>query len=143
MQFIRTISYDSTNICVLGVFYNHTDAIKYLATLKGQGYSNVYIVNQYFLNHIIKENAALTPIVSEAKGKKVYTVQLKAAIIPINMSLFKNFSDTREIISEDGIFRYVTGEYSKYSDALKAQKDARNAGFADSFIRELNLLLNK
>jgi outer membrane protein OmpA-like peptidoglycan-associated protein len=143
MQFIRTISYDSTNMCVLGVFYNHTDAIKYLETLKGQGYSNAYIVNQYFLNHIIRENATLTPIVSEARGKKVYTVQLKAAIIPINMSLFKNFADTREIISEDGIFRYVTGEYSKYSDALKAQKAARDAGFADSFIRELNLLLNK
>jgi outer membrane protein OmpA-like peptidoglycan-associated protein len=141
MLFIRTIPADSINIYALGVFYNKPDAIKFLGYVKEKGFSGAYVVNQYDLNHVTSANAKLAPIVSQTIGKRIYTVQLKAAISPINMSLFRNFKGVREILSEDGYYRYVMGEYSQFSKAKEALQTVRDAGFGDAFIRELNLLI--
>jgi hypothetical protein len=143
MQFIRTIDLDSIMIYALGVFYNKPDAIKYLAYAKEKGYLDAYVVNHYDLNSVTKSVARLTPIVSHAGGKKIYTIQLKAKRSPINMSQFKKFSDVREILGEDGYYRYVTGEYDQYSKAKEALARYIEGGFKDAFIRELNLLIIK
>ncbi len=144
MLFIRTIPFDSVMIYAIGVFYNKTDAIKYLAYAKGKGYLDAYVVNQYDLNSVTKSAVRLTPIVSHATGKKIYTIQLKAnSRSPMNMSLFKEFKDVREILGEDGYYRYVTGEFDQYSQAKEALVQYIDAGFKDAFIRELNLLIIK
>jgi outer membrane protein OmpA-like peptidoglycan-associated protein/tetratricopeptide (TPR) repeat protein len=143
MLFIRTVPFDSIMIYALGVFYNKPDAIKYLAYAKGKGYLDAYVVNQYDLNSVTKSVARLTPIVSHATGKKIYTIQLKANRSPMNMSLFKEFKDVREILGEDGYYRYVTGEFDQYSQAKEAMAQYIDAGFKDAFIRELNLLIFK
>ena len=41
-----------------------------------------------------------------------YTIQLKATRKPVKMSEFKGIEGVREIVSEDGYYRYVTGEFS-------------------------------
>jgi outer membrane protein OmpA-like peptidoglycan-associated protein len=140
MLFIRTIPADSINIYALGVFYNKPDAIKFLGYVKEKGFKGAYVVNQYDLNNVTSANAKLTPIVSQNIGKRIYTIQLKAAISPINMNLFRNFKGVREILSEDGYYRYVMGEYYQFSKAKEALQTVRDAGFGDAFIRELNLL---
>jgi hypothetical protein len=99
------------------------------------------VVNQYDLNNVTRENAKLTPIVSSKSGKRIYTIQLKAAISPISMGLFRNFQGVKEILSEDGYYRYVMGEYSQFSKAKEALLRVQDAGFKDAFIRELNLLV--
>ncbi len=141
MLFIRTIPADSMNIYSVGVFYNKPDAIKFLGYVKGNGYAGAYIINQYDLNHITNAVARLTPITSQGTGKKIYTIQLKAAISPIDMSLFKNLKGVREILSEDGLYRYVMGEFGQYSKAKEALDTVQDQGFSDAFIRELNLLI--
>jgi outer membrane protein OmpA-like peptidoglycan-associated protein/tetratricopeptide (TPR) repeat protein len=141
MLFIRTIPADSINIYALGVFYNKTDAIKFLGYVKENGFTGAYVVNQYDLNNVTRENAKLTPIVSSKSGKRIYTIQLKAAISPISMGLFRNFQGVKEILSEDGYYRYVMGEYSQFSKAKEALLRVQDAGFKDAFIRELNLLV--
>jgi hypothetical protein len=130
-------------IYALGVFYNKPDAIKYLAYAKGKGYLDAYVVNQYDLNSVTKSVARLTPIVSHTTGKKIYTIQLMAKRSPMNMSLFKEFRDVREILGEDGYYRYVAGEFDQYSQAKEALVKYIDTGFKDAFIRELNLLLIK
>ncbi|MGD0341759.1 MAG: OmpA family protein [Bacteroidales bacterium] len=141
MLFIRTIPADSINIYALGVFYNKPDAIKFLGYVKEKGFTGAYVVNQYDLNNVTRANARITPIVSSATGKRIYTIQLKAAITPINMSLFRNFQGVREILSEDGYYRYVMGEYNQFSKAKEVLIQVQDAGFRDAFIRELNLLI--
>jgi outer membrane protein OmpA-like peptidoglycan-associated protein/tetratricopeptide (TPR) repeat protein len=143
MLFIRTIPADSVNIYALGVFYNKPDAIKFLGYVKEKGFTGAYVVNQYDLNNVSRANAKLAPIVSHSTGKRIYTIQLKAAISPINMSLFKDFKGVREILSEDGYYRYVMGEYTQFSRAKEALTQIQDAGFKDAFIRELNLLVIK
>jgi flagellar motor protein MotB/tetratricopeptide (TPR) repeat protein len=141
--FIRDIPGDSINIYALGVFYNRTDAIKYLGAVKEIGYTGAYIVNQYDLNNVTSANARLIPIVSENTGKRTYTIQLKAALSPINMNVFRDFKDVREILSGDGFYRYVMGQFSQFSKAKEALESVHDAGFADAFIRESNLLIIK
>jgi outer membrane protein OmpA-like peptidoglycan-associated protein len=143
MLFIRTLTSDSVNSYALGVFYNKPDAIKYLGYVKEKGFTNAYVVNQYDLNDVARTNAKLTPVVSHTSGKRIYTVQLKAAISPINMGLFKDYKNVREILSEDGYYRYVLGEYTQFSKAKEVLLQVQDAGFKDAFIRELNLLVIK
>ena len=143
MLFIRTIPADSVNIYALGVFYNKPDAIKFLGYVKEKGFTGAYVVNQYDLNNVTRANAKLTPIVSHSTGKRIYTIQLKAAISPINMSLFRDFKGVREVLSEDGYYRYVIGKYTQFSRAKEALTKIQDAGFKDAFIRELNLLVIK
>jgi hypothetical protein len=83
------------------------------------------------------------PVVSGARSGKIYTIQVKASRNALNMRLFRDFKDIREIYSEDGYYRYVTGEYTQLSQAKEAIKPIMDAGFSDAFIRELNLLIIK
>jgi hypothetical protein len=144
MLFLRSIQSGSEQIYVLGVFYNKPDATQYLEYVKEKGFNDAYIVNQYDIISAAKEAARATPIVSsKTNGNKIYTIQLKAARSPVNMRLFKDYKDVREIYSDDGYYRYVTGEYTQFSKAKEALATIQEAGFADSFIRELNLLIIK
>jgi outer membrane protein OmpA-like peptidoglycan-associated protein/tetratricopeptide (TPR) repeat protein len=141
--FIRTVPIDSIYIYTVGLFYNMPDAIKYLAYAKGKGYHDAYIINHYDLNKVTKEAARLIPVVSGTPGSKIYTIQVKASINSLNMRLFTDIRDIRELFSEDGYYRYISGEYNQLSKAKEALMTIRNAGFSDAFIRELNLLINK
>ncbi len=140
MLFVRSIESDSVSIYALGVFYNRPDAVKYLGYVKEEGFTDAYIVNQYDLTDEAKSLAKRNPIVSLATGKRVYTIQLKAAKTPMNMDQFKAFKDVREILGDDGYYRYVLGEYSDLTQAQEAIKPVYEAGFKDAFIRELNVL---
>ena len=143
MLFVQTIKSDSLTIYALGLFYNKTDANKYLEYVKENGFPDAYIINQYDLNNIPKKQAKLIPIVSQASGKKVYTIQLKAARSPLNMYQFSNYPGIREILGDDGYYRYITGEYTQFTKAKEALQDCKDTGFSDAFIRELDLLIIK
>ena len=45
--FIRTIKLNTISMYVLGVFYNKTDAMKYLDIAREKGFDNAYIVNHF------------------------------------------------------------------------------------------------
>ncbi|HNY14775.1 MAG TPA: hypothetical protein PKI12_04495, partial [Bacteroidales bacterium] len=141
--YIRTIPLDSLFIYAAGLFYNKPDAIRYLAYAKSKGYLDAYIINHYDVNKVTRESARLMPIVSNAVSGKIYTIQMKASKSPLNMRLFRDYKDIREIYSQDGYYRYVTGEYAQLSQAKEALKLIIDAGFRDAFIRELNLLIIK
>jgi hypothetical protein len=141
--FIRTVPADSIIAYAVGLFYNKNDAIRYLAYAKENGFSEAYITNHYDLNKVTRETARLIPVVSSTAGSKIYTIQVKASRSALNMRLFKEYKDIREIYSDDGYYRYVTGEYDQITKAKEVLKVIKEAGFSDAFIRELNLLLNK
>jgi outer membrane protein OmpA-like peptidoglycan-associated protein/tetratricopeptide (TPR) repeat protein len=141
--FVRSVESDSISLYALGLFYNRPDAIKYLGYVKGMGYNNAYIVNQYYLNNETKSLKRIAPIVTLTEGKRIYTIQLKASKSPLNIEQFSAIKDVREILGDDGYYRYVVGEYSELSKAKEAVIPIHEAGFKDAFIRELNILVTK
>jgi outer membrane protein OmpA-like peptidoglycan-associated protein len=142
--FIRTTETEKVNLYSLGVFYDRTDAGKYLEYVKGQGFTDAYVANQYELLNESKseEGMANLPAVVST-GPKVYTIQLKAARSPEDMKVFRGIEGVREVLGDDGYYRYVTGEYTSFSKANEILKTFQEAGFKDAFIREAGTVTKK
>ncbi len=141
--FLRSVKSDSVSQYVLGVFYNRTDAAKYLSYAADKGFGGAYIINQYELDGESRSLYSRIPVISNTTGKKTYTIQLKAARSAVKMNTFKETKGVREIAGEDGFYRYITGEYSTLAGAKEALKALRDEGYKDAFIRELSLLTGK
>jgi outer membrane protein OmpA-like peptidoglycan-associated protein len=140
MLFVKPIETDSLSLYALGVFYNMTDAEKYLGYVKEQGFTEAYIANQYDLNNALKSNGQTKPAISTVKGNKVYTIQLEATKSPVDLKTFKRFKGVREMLGDDGFYRYVMGEYGNFAKAKEALVPVMEAGYKDAFIREIYLL---
>jgi outer membrane protein OmpA-like peptidoglycan-associated protein len=139
--FVRSIESDSLSVYAVGVFYNRPDAVKYLVHVREMGFKEAYIINQFDLNDEAKTLAKRNIIISLATGKRIYTIQLLAVKTPVSMDLFKELKGVREILDDDGYYKYVLGEYSNMSQAQEAIKPVYEAGFKDAIIRELNSLI--
>lgn len=142
--FIRSLQIDSMTLYTLGLFYNRSDASKYLLYAREKGFDESNIVSQYEINSESKSLINPSAIIRQTNtGKTIYTIQLKAARQPIRLKEFSGIEGIREIISEDGYYRYVTGEFSSFKKAKTALAPFIESGYKDAFIRELNLLINK
>jgi outer membrane protein OmpA-like peptidoglycan-associated protein/tetratricopeptide (TPR) repeat protein len=143
MLFLRPMETDSVSIYSLGLFYNRPDAINYLGYVKEKGFTEAYIINQYDLNDKSRALTKSEPVVTLATGKRVYTIQMMATKSPVSMELFREIEGVREILGDDGFYKYVTGEFESLSQAQEAIVSIQEAGFSDAFVRELNQLITK
>jgi hypothetical protein len=143
MHFIKPIKTDSVSLYTLGLFYNKTDALKYLVYVKENGFKDAYLVNQYEIN--VEQESQNNPETASGQiaGEKVYTIQLKASKTPLNMKLFKGIEGVSEIFSDDGYYRYVYGKYNSFTKAKTELVRLQESGFNNAFIRDLNLLPHK
>jgi len=137
MHFINSVLIDSASVYYVGVFYNKNDASKYLEYAKGQGFKDAFIVTQYEINDKSKS------LIGEVQNinlisKKIYTIQLKASLKPLNMNQFKEIDGVREVASDDGYLRYIYGEYNSFTKAKAALLSIQESGFRNAFIREVN-----
>ena len=144
--FIRTIKADTISMYVLGVFYNKTDALKYLGYARDKGFKNAYILNQYDLDN--ESNAILNPggknsFLSHLDQKK-YTIQLGATRNPINAGkIFSGLHGVSEVKANDGYYKYYYGEYTSVSDAKNALLIVHKEGYDDAYIRNLYELVTQ
>jgi outer membrane protein OmpA-like peptidoglycan-associated protein len=142
MLMIRTIKTDTTNLYALGVFFSKQDAQKYLTYVRESGLKGAYIVNQYDLeNKTGPDSGQVMPGV--ASTHKVFTIQLKATRNRLNISsVFPGYQGIKEVLADDGFYKYVYGEFSTITKAreilISVKKD-----FDDAFIREINVLDGK
>ncbi len=133
---------DTLNLYALGVFYNRSDAVTYLAYLKENGLNDAYIINQYDLENDSEMNITESAVGKSSLTRKVFTIQLKATRTPLNIGVvFPGYQGVKEMVADDGLYKYTYGEYptiAKAKDVLvEVKKD-----FADAFIREINVLIN-
>jgi outer membrane protein OmpA-like peptidoglycan-associated protein len=143
MLFVRTVKTDSLNLYALGVFYNRSDAVTYLGYLKGIGLNDAYIIDQYDLENAPEQSE--TGLLNEKPDltKKAYSIQLKATKSPIDVrKIFPGYEGVREMVADDGFYKYMYGEFSSIGKAKEALIDVRK-DFDDAFIREVNVLINK
>ena len=142
MLMIRTIKTDTANLYALGVFFSKQDAQKYLTYVRESGLKGAYIINQYDLeNKTGPEAGQVMPGV--ASTHKVFTIQLKATKNRLNISsVFPGYQGIKEVLADDGFYKYVYGEFSTITQAreilISVKKD-----FDDAFIREINVLDGK
>ena len=144
--FIRTIKADTLSMYVLGVFYNKTDALKYLGFARDKGFKSAYILNQYDLEN--ESNAILNPDGKNAflshLDQKKYTIQLGATKNPINADkIFSGLHGVSEIKANDGYYKYYFGEYPTFTGAKDALLIVHKAGYDDAYIRNLYELVTQ
>jgi len=143
MLFVRTVMTDSTNLYVLGVFYNRPDAVAYLGYLRENGLKDAYIINQYDLDNASEKINAVISMENPSLTRRVFTIQLKATKSPIDISrIFPGYEGVKEVVAEDGFYKYVFGEYDSIAEAREVLADIKK-DFDDAFIREINVLINK
>ncbi len=143
MLFVRTIQTDSLNLYALGVFYNRPDAVTYLGYLRENGLKDSYIINQYDLENDSEIALTETTVGGTTLTRKAFTIQLKATRTPLNIEkIFPGYKGVREVVAEDGFYKYTWGEYPSIAKAKEALVTVRN-DYEDAFIREINIAIDK
>jgi len=141
--FVRSIKTDSLNLYALGVFYNRSDAVTYLGYLKGLGLENAYIINQYDLDNAPDQEGFKISMDKLVLTRKAFSIQLKATRSPIDSrKIFPGYEGVREVVADDGFYKYFWGEFSSIAKAKEALAEVRK-DFDDAFIREVNIPINK
>jgi outer membrane protein OmpA-like peptidoglycan-associated protein len=139
MLFVRSVKTDTTNIYALGVFFNRSDAVTYLGYLKSLGLDNAYVINQYELDNLSGDGEPVL-IQPQAQTRMVYSIQLKATRNPIDIDrIFPGYDGVREIVADDGFYKYVWGEFTSVADAKDALPEVKK-DFEDAFIRQVNVV---
>ncbi len=137
--FINTVKTDTLIYYTMGIFSSRPDAEKYLEFLKESGLADSYIVNQSDLDNQSAAIAKPVPVVKNISTRRVFSIQLMATKGKIDIDrMFKGYKGVREFVGDDGLFRYLYGEYPSISKAKDALSSVRK-DFSDAFIRETAL----
>jgi outer membrane protein OmpA-like peptidoglycan-associated protein/tetratricopeptide (TPR) repeat protein len=142
IQLIRPVKTDSETLYVLSAFYSKNDASKYLDFAIKNGFKDAYIINNYEINMASKSSVSTKSESIPNTSDIAYTIQLMATKEKLNMNKFKGIDGVKEIASDDGLYRYISGQYSSFSKAKAALSAIQGSGFKDAFIRELNSVTN-
>jgi|WetSurMetagenome_2_1015567.scaffolds.fasta_scaffold02475_4 outer membrane protein OmpA-like peptidoglycan-associated protein len=145
LLFIRTIKVDTISMYVLGVFYNKSDALKYLGYAQNTGFNDSYILNQYDLDNESRsgENSDSTGLIINHINQ-IFTIQLKATRNPLDIArIFKGIDGVNEIKANDGMYKYYYGKYKTLSEAKEVLSSIKKLGFDDAFVRELDKLISQ
>jgi outer membrane protein OmpA-like peptidoglycan-associated protein/tetratricopeptide (TPR) repeat protein len=140
LLFVRSIKADTLNMYVLGVFYNRSDALQYLAYARDKGLTKAYILNQYDLDNESKGITNPDGRITDGRDLiQVYTVQIGAYKNPININrVFAGLEGVTEVRAEDGLYRYYYGEFKALSQAKQALLFVKKEGY-DAFIRLIDV----
>lgn len=89
----------------------------------------------------VPESRDVGPIIeTEPSGMRLFTIQIMALTKkPLDSSYFK-IPDLKVSKGNDGFYRYFTGEYNSFSEALSDLRRIRNFGFHDAFIQKMSIV---
>lgn len=68
----------------------------------------------------------------EQKGE--FTIQLESLSEPVNLSRYENLKGVRELIGNDGKYKYLYGKYTSVDEARKELKKIQKTGYGNAFI---------
>ncbi|NSW46328.1 MAG: OmpA family protein [Bacteroidales bacterium] len=105
-----------------GSFKNRAEALKEKERLTELGYPDAFIVNlEQFKTKIV--------------SKSNFTIQIKSSSNPISLTVFKPLKlEVKELIGNDGHYKYIYGNYNSIEDARKDLEKIRKSGYPDAFI---------
>ncbi len=110
-----------------GRYKNRAEAMKEKERISELGYPDAFVVEWKIFKEKIVE-------------KSEFTIQLKSSVSPIKLAVFKNIkNDVREIIGNDGNFKYIYGTYKTLNDAKKDLERLKKEGYTDAFIVNMSV----
>ncbi len=118
-------------------FLGYSKAKSEMDKIKDAGYNDAFIIS---LENIISKSqkqgfiAKMTNDNPSNIQSGMYSVQVKATLKPVNMSIFKNLDNVNMHFGKDGFYRYSCGKYNDLNEAKKALKTIREKGYTDAFI---------
>lgn len=105
-----------------GKFKTRAEAQKEKERIATLGYHDAFIVE-------------LSKFEEKVVQKSEFTIQLKSSVNPIKLATFKKFKDdVKELIGNDGNFKYVYGKYETINEAKRDLDKLRKEGYVDAFI---------
>lgn len=110
-----------------GRYKTRAEALKEKERISELGYPDAFVVEW----NTFKEKIV---------DKSEFTIQLKSSASPIKLAVFKNIKDdVREIIGNDGNFKYIYGKYKTVNDAKKDLERLKKDGYTDAFIVNMSV----
>jgi outer membrane protein OmpA-like peptidoglycan-associated protein/tetratricopeptide (TPR) repeat protein len=139
---IHEIGTDESFLYTLGNFERKTDAVDLLNKVVDDGYPDASIMEKHELDRLIRRQSQ-QPLLSGSK----YTIQILAMTQPLDMDFFIAIKNIRRFLGDDGIYRYVVGEFDSPEDALKVLPGVKAIGYPDAYVMNLarysGILANK
>ncbi len=110
---------------IYGQFATLDEARAECRKLVETGYSDAFVTN------LIKFQEKV-----ETTGE--FTIQLKSASRPIDIKTFSSLKGVQEKIGNDGLYKYLYGNFSNIDDARKELKKVQKLGYQDAFVAGMN-----
>jgi outer membrane protein OmpA-like peptidoglycan-associated protein/tetratricopeptide (TPR) repeat protein len=131
-EIIHEIRTDESFLYTVGNFEKKTDAMELLNKVIDDGYPDASIMEKREIDRIIIRETK-RPLLSGSK----YTIQILAMSQPLDQDFFIAVQGVRRFLGDDGIYRYVVGEYGSPEDALKLLPGLKAIGYPDAFVMSL------
>jgi outer membrane protein OmpA-like peptidoglycan-associated protein len=135
---VSMLEKDDTYTYTLGKFATKDDASSYLNEVIGKGYPDAQIVSLKNLDHLLQGHT-LTNLQTNPECFTIEFIELK---YPQDASAFSNLSKVKGYKCKDGLYRFVTGEYSGYEDAKKHLAEVLHQGYADAMVMPCSYFSN-
>jgi hypothetical protein len=103
-----------------------------LNALIDDGYPDASIMEKREIDRLIVRQTH-KPLLSGSK----YTIQILAMSQPLDEDFFIAIQGVHRILGEDGIYRYLVGEYNSPEEALKILPGLKAIGYPDAFVMSM------
>jgi hypothetical protein len=129
---IHEIRTDESFLYTIGNFERKTDAVDLLNSIVDNGYPDASIMEKHEMDRLIIRQSQ-QPLLSGS----TYTIQILAMSQPLDMDFFIALKSVKRFLGDDGIYRYVVGEFGSPEDALKALPGVKAIGYPDAYVMNL------
>jgi len=131
-QKIHEIRTDESYLYTFGNYEKKTDAIDMLNRVVDDGYPNAQVMEKREMDRLITRQSS-KPQLSGSK----YTIQILAMSQPLDLDYFIAIRGVQRYLGDDGIYRYVVGEFESPEEALKVLPGIKAIGYPDAYVMNL------
>ena len=135
---VSMLAKNDTYSYTLGKFNTKEDASVYLNEVIGKGYPDAQIVSLKNLDHLLQGHT----MADHQTDPDCFTIQFMELEYPRDGSTFDNLSKVKGYKCKDGLYRFVTGEYSGYEDARKHLPEVVHQGYTDAMVMPCSYFSN-
>ena len=125
---------DGKYMYTVGLFKHQGEAVKMMGEVVDAGFSDAQIISSLEYNQLIQKGSSFYKSKMADPDNNTYTIQLMATKQPVAKSRFRGLYDVEEHVGDDGLYRYVWGEFIGKISAKQALDDVMAKGFTDAFV---------
>jgi len=129
---IHEIRTDESFLYTIGNFERKIEAVDLLNSIVDNGYPDASIMEKHEMDRLIIRQSQ-QPLLSGS----TYTIQILAMSQPLDVDYFIALKSVKRFLGDDGIYRYVVGEFGSPEDALKVLPGVKAVGYPDAYVMNL------